>query len=75
MKKALEESIEVPYTVVGHSSMGDGSLHILFTAEGLKAISDKIKEGDLVRYETWSDISDRGKTQRHYSEWTIIRKD
>ena len=68
-----EKSINnLPYTVVGHSSTGNPMLHISLTGEGILALAKKVKKGDLVRYETWSDITDECQKQRHYSRWTLI---
>ena len=68
-----EKYIEgLPYTVVGHSSTPKPMLHILLTAEGIIALAKKVKKGDLVRYETWSDINEECEKERHFSRWTLI---
>ena len=63
---------KLPYTVVGHSSTGNPISHLTLTGEGILALAKKVKKGDLVRYETWADITDECQKQRHYSRWIII---
>jgi len=68
-EKTLEK---LPYTVVGHSHLGKPSLHLTLTGEGILAIAKKVKKGDLVRYETWSDVTEECEKEHHYSRWTLI---
>jgi len=62
----------LPYTVVGHSSLRLPNLSITLTGEGIIALAKKVKKGDLVRYETWSDVTNECETEKHYDRWTLI---
>ena len=75
MSYEKEKELEnMPYTVVGHSSMGDGRLHITLTGEGILHLAKKVKKDDLVCYTTWTDISDEGRKKTYYSKWEISKK-
>lgn len=66
---------DLPYTVVGSTSIPTPKNSILFTAKGIKAIADKAEEDDLIRYEAWNDVTEEGNNVKHYSKWTIIKKE
>lgn len=71
-----EEPIKnLPYTVVGGTSIPNPSNSILFTAKGIKAIAEQVEEGDLIRYKEWKDVTEEGENVRYYSRWTIIKKE
>lgn len=64
----------LPYFVVGSSSMPTPRLSYVFTAEGIKELAKRTKKGDMVRVESWSDVSDECESKKHYGRVTIIRK-
>lgn len=74
MKKVIEVK-NLPHTVVGHSAVPTPMLSILFTAEGIKALAKKVRKGDMLRYETWTDFTDECREEKHYHRWEIVRKE
>lgn len=68
------EQVNLPYTVVGHSSIPNPELSILLTAEGIKELAKRTKKGDMVRITEWSDISKECEKKSHYQKITIIKK-
>lgn len=74
MKNTIEVK-NLPYTVVGHSSIPTPKLSILFTAEGIKALAKKVRKGDMLRYETWTDFTNECRDEKYYHRWEIVRKD
>ena len=65
----------MPYTVVGGSAVPNPIQSILFTAEGIKALAEKLEEGDMVRYKSWKDVTEEGENIKYYSRWTIVKKE
>ena len=73
MKKEIEQK-NLPYTVVGHTSVSILRFSILLTAEGIKELAKRMKKGDMVRITEWSDISQECEKNIHYQKITIIKK-
>lgn len=70
--KGEMELKNLPYTVVGHSAIPPPILSILLTAEGIISIASKVKAGDLIRIEQWSDYNNECEDKRHYGRITVI---
>lgn len=73
MKKDEIEQKNMPYTVVGHTSVPDPVLSILLTAEGIKELAKRTEKGDSVRIRIWSDVSKECESKKHYQRITIIK--
>lgn len=71
MKKETQKNL--PYTIVGYGSLPNG-LSITLTSEGIQELAKRMNKDDRVRIEEWSDITDKGNHQIHYSEISIFRK-
>lgn len=72
MDKEIEQK-NLPYTVVGHTSIPKPILSILLTAEGIKELAKRTKKGDMVRITEWSDVSEECYKESHYGKITIIK--
>ena len=64
----------VPYTVVGETSLPKPKNSILFQVGGLRKIIENMADEDLLRYESWEDFLNE-ETKNYYSRWTHISKD
>lgn len=67
------EKLELPYTVIGHSSLGTPSLHIALTGKGIKAIAAQVEDDDTVHINQWADVTEHGQKVRHYGNITVRR--
>ena len=74
MKNMEIEQTDLPYTIVGTSGIPQPRLSILLTAEGIKELAKRTKEGEMVRITSWEDVSEKGTKTAYYSEITIIEK-
>lgn len=71
MKDEVQQ--DMPYTIVGHSSVGNPMLSIIMTAEGIKELAKRMNERDRVRFEEWKDLTNECQDVKHYSRITILR--
>lgn len=62
----------LPYLIVGHSSVPNPSISILLTGEGIKELAKRMKNEDRCRITVWSDVTERGESKKHYQEITIL---
>lgn len=65
----------MPYTVVGHTSIPSPRLSIVLTAKGIKELAKRTGEHDLVRIAEWSDVTEECEKKSHYGRITIIKRD
>lgn len=74
MKKEKEIPQEdLPYTVVSTNQTPKPRHSILLTAEGIKELAKRTNSGDLVRIESWDDITEECTKQTHYQRISIIK--
>ena len=72
IKKEVQQNM--PYTVVGYSSIPEPKLSILLTGKGIHELAKRMDIDDCVRIEEWSDITEECEKKKHYQRITIIRK-
>ena len=65
---------DMPYTVVGHSSINAPLLNIVLTAAGIKELAKRMNDEDMVSITEWSDYTNECQEIKHYGKIEIIRK-
>ena len=72
----MEEIIKnLPHTIVGRTGIPKPITSMLLTAEGIKEISNRLKEGQMVRITQWEDYSEKCNKIIYYQEITKITKE
>lgn len=64
---------DMPYTIVGSTSMPQPIHTLTLTAAGIKELAERTKPTDLVKIEQWQDYTDRGEHVRYYQRFVILR--
>lgn len=76
MSKIAEELTDLPYTVVIEGSgFPPSKRRICFTGKGIKAIASKVSDEDRIVYESWEDCTNECENIKHYSRWSVIKRD
>ena len=65
---------DMPYTVIGGSSLPEPKRRLVLTGEGIKHLAKLVNNNDIVVYTDWEDFTEEGEVVKHYSKWEIIRK-
>jgi len=64
---------DLPYTVIGGTSLSYPKQRIIFTGKGIKELAKRIaKDEDSVVYESWADCTNECTELKHFSRWKII---
>lgn len=72
-KTAIDITKELPYTIVGHSSVPKPKIHITLTAKGIKAIAEQCEDGDYIYIDIWEDITDHCNSLKYHSQITVVK--
>ena len=69
------ELTDLPYTVIGHTSVPLPILSISLTAQGIKKLAKRTKNSDVIRIEQWQDVNNECNSIKHYGRIIILREE
>ena len=73
METREEEQFNLLYTVVGHTSIQNPKISILLTANGIKELASRVKDGESIRITLWEDVLDNCEKTNYHQKITIIK--
>lgn len=62
----------LPYTIVGGTSLPRPKMRIVLTGEGIKEMAKQIKKTDSVEIVQWADCNKEADEMRYYQRIAII---
>ena len=68
-----ETQNNLPYTIVGHTSLPQPRFSMLLTAEGIKELANRMKKEDKCRITIWEDSNDENQSKKYFQKITIVK--